>query len=148
MFTTSSRSWQTFKAYTLKNSFSIFKGCLMKNNNMQSRSHKQPRKSKILTNWLFTKKKKSLSTPNLRVTTDLWIIIQFSSAAQSCPTLCDSMECSTPGFPVHHQLPELAQTHVHRVGHAIQPCHPLLSPSPPAFNLWIIIEISTNVSES
>ena len=45
------------------------------------------------------------------------------------------MDCSTPGFPVHHQLPELAQTHVHRVGDAIQPSHPLLSPSPPAFNL-------------
>ena len=60
--------------------------------------------------------------------------VQFSSVAQSCPTLCDPMDCSTPGFPVHHQLPELAQTHVHRVGDAIQPSHPLLSPSP-AFNL-------------
>ena len=45
------------------------------------------------------------------------------------------MDCSTPGFPVHHQLPELAQTHVHQVGDATQPSHPLLSPSPPAFNL-------------
>ena len=53
----------------------------------------------------------------------------------SCPTLCDPMDCSTPGFPVHHQLLELTQTHVHRVGDAIQPSHPLLSPSPPAFNL-------------
>ena len=60
---------------------------------------------------------------------------QFSSAAQSCPTLCDPMDCSTPGFPIHHQLLELAQTHVHRVGDAIQPSHPLLSPSPPALNL-------------
>ena len=50
-------------------------------------------------------------------------------------TPCDPMDCSTPGFPVHHQLPELAQNHVHRVGDAIQPRHPLLSPSPPAFNL-------------
>ena len=58
-------------------------------------------------------------------------ISQFSSVAQSCPTLCDPM----PGFLVHHQLLELAQTHVHRVGGAIQPSHPLLSPSPPAFNL-------------
>ena len=58
-----------------------------------------------------------------------------SSVAQSCPTLCDPMDCSTPGFPVHHQLPELAQTHVHRVGDAIQPSHLLSSPSPPAFNL-------------
>ena len=61
-------------------------------------------------------------------------IPQFSSVAQSCPTPCDPMDCSTPGFPVHHQLPELTQTHVHRVGDAIQPSHPLSSPSP-AFNL-------------
>ena len=51
-----------------------------------------------------------------------------SSVAQLCPTLCDPMDCSTPGFPVHHQLPELAQTHVHRVGDAIKPSHPLSSP--------------------
>ena len=61
--------------------------------------------------------------------------LQFSSVTQSCPTLCDPMDCSTPGLPVHHQLPELAQTHVHRVSDAIQPSHPLSSPSPPAFNL-------------
>ena len=60
---------------------------------------------------------------------------QFSSVTQSCLTLCDPMDCSTPGFPVHHQLPELAQTHVHWVGDDIQPSHPLLSPSPFAFNL-------------
>ena len=61
--------------------------------------------------------------------------VQFSSVAQSCLTLCDPMDCSTPGLPVHHQLPELAQTHVHRVSNTIQPSHPLSSPSPPAFNL-------------
>ena len=55
---------------------------------------------------------------------------QFSSVAQSCPTLCDPLDCSTPGLLVHHQLPELTQTRVHRVGDAIQPSHPLLSPSP------------------
>ena len=60
---------------------------------------------------------------------------QFSSVAQLCPTLCDPMDCSTPGFLVHHQLPELAQTHVHWVSDAIQPSHPLSSPSPPAFNI-------------
>ena len=64
----------------------------------------------------------------------LWYV-QFSSVTQSCLTLCDPMDCSLPGFPVHHQLPELAQTHVHRVGDAIQSSHPLLSPSPPVFNL-------------
>ena len=61
--------------------------------------------------------------------------VQFSSVAQSCPTLCDPMDCSTPGLPVHHQLLEVTQTHVHWVGDAIQPSHPLLSPSPPIFNL-------------
>ena len=60
--------------------------------------------------------------------------VQFSSVAQSCPTLCNPMNCSMPGFPVHHELQEFTQTHVHRVGDAIQPSHPLLSPSPPAPN--------------
>ena len=60
---------------------------------------------------------------------------QFSSVAQSCLTLCKPMDYSTPGFPVHHQLPELTQIHVHHVGDAIQPSLPLLSPSLPAFNL-------------
>ena len=61
--------------------------------------------------------------------------LQFSSIAQSCLTLCDPVDCSTPGLPVHHQLLEFTQTYVHWVGDAIQPSHPLLSPSPPAFNL-------------
>ena len=65
-----------------------------------------------------------------------WIIklivcLQFSSVAQLCPTLCDPMNRSTPGLPVHHQLPEFTQTHVHRVSDAIQPSHPLSSPFPP-----------------
>ena len=59
---------------------------------------------------------------------------QVSSVAQSCPTICDLMECSTPDFPVHQQFLELAQTHVQRGDDAIQPSHPLSSPSPPAFN--------------
>ena len=75
------------------------------------------------------------------IATEVWSVnqhlgvcsVQFSP--QSCPALCDSMDCSKPVFPVHHQLPELTQTHVHRVGDVIQPSHPLLSPSPPAFNL-------------
>ena len=60
--------------------------------------------------------------------------LQFSSVDQSCPTLCDPMNRSTPGLPVHHHLPEFTQTHVHRVSDAIQPSHPLSSPSPPAPN--------------
>ena len=79
---------------------------------------------------------------NFEFSQPLWVLmwvrynssVQFSSVAQSCPTLCDPMNCSTPGLPVHHQLPEFTQTHVHRVGDAIQPSHPLLSPSPPAPN--------------
>ena len=63
------------------------------------------------------------------------LIVSLSSAAESCPTLCDPIDCSMPGFPVYHQLPELAQTHVHRVCDTIQPSHPLSSPSPPAFSL-------------
>ena len=62
----------------------------------------------------------------------VFLSVQFSSVAQSCPTPCYPMNCSTPGLPVHHQLPEFTQTHVHRVGDAIQPSHPLSSPSPPA----------------
>ena len=65
-----------------------------------------------------------------------WLLtteVQFSSVAQSCLILCDPMDCSTPGLPVHH--PAFTQTHVHWVGDAIQPSHPLSSPSPPVFNL-------------
>ena len=65
--------------------------------------------------------------------TDWKYIHQFSSVTQSCPTLCNPMDCSMPGFPVHHQLPELAQTRVHRVSDTIQPSHPLSTPS--AFSL-------------
>ena len=65
-----------------------------------------------------------------------WLVglLQFSSVAQLCPNPCDPMNCSMPGLPVHHQLPEFTQTHVHRVSDTIQPSHPLLSPSPPAPN--------------
>ena len=64
----------------------------------------------------------------------IYCSVQFSSFAQSCPTLCDPMNHSTPGLPVHHQLPEFTQTHIHPVSDAIQPSHPLSSPSPPALN--------------
>ena len=69
------------------------------------------------------------------------LLVQFSSVAQSCPTLCDPMNCSTPGLPVHHQLPEFTQTHVHRVRDAIQPSHPcrpllLLPPIPPSIRVF------------
>ena len=63
------------------------------------------------------------------------VSVQFCSVTQSCPALCNPMDCSKLGFPVHHQLPELAQTHVHWVGDTIKPSHLLPSPSPPAFYL-------------
>ena len=66
---------------------------------------------------------------NTHTHTHIYIHTQFSSVAQSCPTLCDPMNCSTPGLPVQHQLPEFTQTHGHQVGDAIHPSHPLLSPS-------------------
>ena len=79
------------------------------------------------------------STPGLPVPHHLpkfaqVVVSQSSSVAQSCPTLCNPMNRSTPGLPVHHQLLEFTQTHIHWVGDAIQPFHPLLSPSPPAPN--------------
>ena len=67
-------------------------------------------------------------------TTEALSSVQFSSVTQSCPTLCDSMNCSTPGLPVHHQLLEFTQSHEHQVGDAIRPSHALSSPSPPAPN--------------
>ena len=81
-----------------------------------------------------------LSRSLIRFSIDGWscipsLLVYFSSVSQLCPTLCDPKNRSTPGLPVHHQLPESTQTHVHRVSDAIQPSHPLLSPSPPAFNL-------------
>jgi len=72
-----------------------------------------------------------VNKPDIEILYDL-TSVQFSVVTQSCPTLCDSMGCSTPGFPVHHQLRELAQTHVHQVSDAIQPSHLLSSPSLPS----------------
>ena len=65
-----------------------------------------------------------------------WFLVSVSSVTQLCPTLCNLMDCSTPGFPVHHQLPEPTQSHVYQVSDTVQLSHPLSSPSPPAFNLF------------
>ena len=70
----------------------------------------------------------------LRAMPKWYFTVQFSSVAQSCQTLCDPINRSTPGLPVHHELPEFTQTHAHQVSDAIQPSHPLLSPSLPAPN--------------
>ena len=108
--------------------------------------------------WLYLDNQANFSSQNLSITSEksfcqvrehshrfygsgyryLWgyySAYKFSSVTQSCPTVCDPMDCSTPGLPVHHQLLEPAQTHVHGISDAIQPSHPLSSPSPPAFNL-------------
>ena len=84
-------------------------------------------KKKLTTSWYKTKNifRRDICVP---------VLSHFSSVTQSCPTLCNHMNCSMPGLPVHHQLPEFTQTHVHWVGDAIQPSHPLSSPSPPAPN--------------
>ena len=89
--------------------------------------------------WMSLKSVSLLSFPwtYCPFNTSIWISnryikVQFSSVTQSCLTLCDPMNRSMPGLPVHHQLPEFTQTHVHWVGDAIQPSHPLSSPSPPA----------------
>ena len=79
---------------------------------------------------------------------DAMIFVQFGSVTQSCPILCDPMDCSTPGLPVHYQLLELTQTHVHCVSDAIQPSHPLSSPSPPTFNLSLHQDLFQCVSSS
>ena len=90
--------------------------------------------SPILRCGRYKKMKKIKNELNQLFSISTLLSVQFSSVAQSCPTLCDPMNCSTPGLPVHHQLPEFTQTHVHRVSNAIQPSHPLSSPSPPALN--------------
>ena len=82
----------------------------------------------------FVAKQKAHMIGNLANLTASLSSIQFSSVTQSCSTLCDPMNHSAPGLPVHHQLLEFTQTHAHRVGDAIQPSHPLSSPSPPALN--------------
>ena len=88
-------------------------------------------------NWVFTGTMavQRLCFPASFATKQLSSYVSSIQSLQSCPTLCDPMECSTPGLPVHHQLPEFIQTHVHRVSDAIQPSHPLSSPSLPALNL-------------
>ena len=93
---------------------------------------------KFWRNYPFLKNRCRVIVEELRPWQDFLLLfcdsVQFSLVTQSCPALCDPMNRTTPGLPVHHQLPEFTQTHVHRVGDSIQPSHPLSSPSPPAPN--------------
>ena len=88
-----------------------------------------PKLTQVVSGWI----KPKFVTLKLMLSTTI-SSVQFNSVAQLCPTVCDPMNRSTPGLPVHHHLPEFTQTHVHRVSDAIRPSHPLLSPSPPAPN--------------
>ena len=100
-------------------------------NKLKRRMDKQ---SKNFNKELENIKKNHTELKNIITEVENTVSVQFTSVTQSCPTLCDPMNRSTPGLPVHHQLPEFTQTHVHRVRDAIQPSHPLSSPSPPALN--------------
>ena len=100
-----------------------------------------PRSKRLLILWLQSTSALILEPPKIKsdtvytVSLGLFNTDQFSSVTQSCPTPYDPMDCSLPELPVHHQLPEFTQTHVHWVGNAIQPSHCLSFPSPPTFNL-------------
>ena len=111
-------------------------GCNIRNNRMISVSF-QHKPFKIILIQVYTPTTDAEEAELDWFSKDLQYLlsVQFSSVTQSCPTLCNPMNHSTPGLPVHHQLPESTQTHVHRVGDAIQLSHPLSSPSPPALNL-------------
>ena len=117
------------------NSVRLFFGAL-KSLQMEIKIHEIKRRlllgRKVMTNLDSIFKSRDITLP---IQVHLVNSVQFSSVAQLCPTLCDPMNHSTPGLPVHHQLPEFTQTQVHRVGDVFQPSHPLSSPSPPAPNL-------------
>ena len=97
-------------------------------------SHEKKTTGEGLNSWRDELQEQQLSGMPVPDIFGLTCPVQFSSVAQSCPTLCDPMNRSMPGLPVYHQLLEITQTHVHRVSDAIQPSHPLSSPSPPAPN--------------
>ena len=102
------------------------------NSTNELRSGKEP----LLSAWDYSVTEDIKQSSCAEKDVSIYIIHWYGSVAKSCPTLCNPMNRSTPGLPVHHQLPEFTQTHVHWVDDAIQPSHPLSSPSLPAFNLF------------
>ena len=108
--------------------------CSEMENSMDCIVHGIAKSQTWLREFHFISKEKKIKTLKNVLLKHLMIRLQFSSVTQSCLTLCDPMNRSTPGIPVCHQLPEFTQTHIHRVSDAIQPSHPLSSPSPPAPN--------------
>ena len=122
-----------------RGSFSVFKNWERNNDNLSLTGSKavlgMSKEFSILKNYILPIPVGSLAKIySVFILVRRFSSVQFSSVAQSCPTLCNPMTRSTPGLPVHHQLPEFTQSHVHRVSDAIQPSHPLLSPSPPDSN--------------
>ena len=105
-----------------------------KNRHINALSYRLHRVLSLKHIWLITSLYNCVCCKTIFSKVHFFTSVQFISVAQLCPTLCDPVNCSTPGLPVHHQLPEFTQTHFHRVRDAIQPTHPLSSPSPPAPN--------------
>ena len=118
------------EATTIRSPFIAMKNLLTTNSESLYSTTKTPNNQKLKKNFFFN----AGNVLSIGITLKFCHSVQFSSVTQSCPTLCDPMNRSTPGLPVHHQLPEFTLTYVHRVGDAIQPSHPLLSPFPPAPN--------------
>ena len=118
------------EATTIRSPFIAMKNLLTTNSESLYSTTKTPNNQKLKKKFFFNAR----NVLSIGITLKFCHSVQFSSVTQSCPTLCDPMNRSTPGLPVHHQLPEFTQTYVHRVGDAIQPSHPLLSPFPPAPN--------------
>ena len=120
----------SFKSPPEKQGFFLYSSSYHDGKSFPEASEKHSSREPLTQNWVTHSTPKPVTAEGSRPP----LVIQFSSVAQLCPTLCDPMNRSTAGLPVHHHLPEFTQTHVHRIRDAIQPSHPLSSPSPPSPN--------------